>query len=455
LAPSAPGTSSGARPLQSFVEAALPEEWSGISAWEALGHVWALTGRPNQLPPSGDWLVWVIQAGRAWGKSAAGAHFAVSAAEHAGRLVVAGALSREAAKVIVVAPTAADLRDVCVEGDSGLLRASPPWMEATFEPSKRRLTWSNGAEAILISADEADRVRGVQGVAAWLDEIAIYPKLDEVFANVRLAVRLGDRPRICATTTPRNRRELRAILEAKGTIVTRGHTRENTANLAPGIVAALEAEFGHSHRGRQELAGELIGSSEFALWNVEEIDSHRVARAPEDLKRVAVAVDPSGTSHAGSDECGIVVAATAECSCRGATELHGFVLEDCSLRAAPEVWARQAVTAYERHRADVICAETNFGADLVEATIRTVSANVSFKKLTASRGKERRAEPIASLSAQGKIHFVGSSPQLEDQLTTWSPLYDKWSPDRLDAFVWAFTELDLGRPPYPSIFDVA
>lgn len=429
-----------------------PDEWADRTAADVAGHIWALNARPKQLPPPGDWLVWVIQAGRAFGKTKAGAQFGVAAAEHAGRLVAAGALSREAAKVIIVAPTAADLRDVCVEGDSGLLRASPPWMPATFEPSKRRLTWSNGVEAILISADEADRVRGVQGVAAWLDEVAIYPKLEEVFANVRLAVRLGDRPRICATTTPRNRRELRAILEAKGTVVTRGHTNENAQNLAPGIVPALQAEFGNSHRGRQELAGEMIGSSEFALWNADEIESHRVARAPDDLKRVVVAVDPSGTSKATSDECGIVAAATAECSCRGATELHGFVLEDCSLRAPPEVWAKRAVQAYRQHRADVICAETNFGADMVETVIRTVDPLVSFRKLIASRGKERRAEPIASLSAQGRIHFVGGWPRLEDELTSWSPLHDKWSPNRLDAFVWAFSQLDPARRAV-SIFD--
>ncbi len=448
-------------PLSDYVESPLPGPWAGASVADALAyrapgggdkpeHPWSWVARAKQLPPGGAWAVWVVQAGRGFGKTKAGAGFVLSAADRAGLLIAQGKLSREAANVLVIAPTARDLRVTAVEGDSGLLRATPPWMSVDYSPSTSTVTWSNGARAVLISADEPGRSRGIQGVAAWLDEIAIITNLDEVFSNVRLATRAGDRPAICCTTTPRNRRELRAILESPTTVITRGKTNENSANLAPGVVASFEAEFGGTHRGRQELDGELIGSSEFALWSADEIEAHRVKRAPENLKRVVVAVDPSGSGNAGSDECGIVVCAAAECTCQGAPALHGFVLQDCSLRAAPEGWARVAVDAYQRHRADLVAAETNFGADLVAATIRTIDANVPFKKLIASRGKERRAEPVSALSAQGKIHFVGTWPALEDQLTTWSPLYDKWSPDRLDAFVWCMTELVVDRRPQPN-----
>lgn len=432
-----------------------PDEIANRSAADFVDSLWPLVARPSQLPPAGDWVVWAIIAGRGWGKSRVGSQFVIGTAERAGRQIAAGTLAREAAKILIVAPTSADLRDVVVEGESGILAKSPPWMVPTYEPSKRRLVWPNGPEGVLISADEADRIRGVQGIAGYGDEVATWPRLAEAFSNLRFAVRLGDRPQICATTTPRNRRELREILAAKGTVITRGRTRDNARNLAPGIVAQLEAQFGGSRIGRQELDGELLDQNENALWSLDVIDAHRVPAAPADLKRVVVAIDPAVSSRPDSDETGIVVAGTAECRCKGAADLHAFVLEDLSLKAPPDGWARTAVDAYHRRQADKIIGEANQGGDLIEATIRTVDRNVAFEKVHASRGKETRAEPIASLYAQGRVHHVSALPQLEDQLTQWSPLHDRWSPDRLDALVWALTALDLSggstRPAWEDI----
>lgn len=427
-------------PLQSFVEAPLPEEWARASAWDALGHVWALIARPEQLPPSGPWSVWAYVAGRGAGKSRSAAQFVVSVAERAGRQIAEGKLTREQAKIIAVAPTSADLRDVVVEGDGGILRSCPPWSPATYEPSKRRVTFANGAEVVLISSDEPDRIRGVQGIAAWGDEIAVWPKLADAFSNLRFAVRLGDRPRICLTTTPRRRKELRDILAMPGVVITRGRTRDNTANLADGLVAALEAQFGGSRLGRQELDGELLTDTPGALWNMDMLDGNRVSSAPE-LRRVVVAIDPAGGSRPENDETGLVTAGIGSCRCKGPPEDHVFVLSDDSGRFSPEGWANAAVSAYERFRADRIVAETNFGGAMVEATLRQVAPSIPFKALTASRGKQVRAEPVAAAYEKGTVHHVGIFPQLEDQLCEWSPLTDRWSPDRLDAAVWCLTEL--------------
>jgi phage terminase large subunit-like protein len=429
-----------------------PEEFADRTAADFADHLWPLIARPEQLSPPGDWSVFAYIAGRGAGKSRAAAQWVVSVAERAGRQIAEGRLTREQAKILCVAPTSADLRDVVVEGDGGLLRSSPPWMPPAYEPSKRRVGWSNGVEAVLISADEPDRIRGVQGIAAWGDECAVWPKLQEAFANLRFAVRLGDRPQICLTTTPRRRKELRDILSMPSVVVTRGRTRDNVRNLAPGVVDALEAQYGGSRLGRQELDGELLEDAVGALWRMDLIDAARVSVTPE-LRRVVVAIDPAGSSRPDSDETGIVTAGVGKCRCKGGEEEHGFVLADDSGRYSPEGWARAAVNAYERHKADRIVAEKNFGGDMVEQTLRSVDRNVSFEAVTASRGKAVRAEPIAALYELAKIHHIGSHARLEDQMCEWSPMTDSYSPDRVDALVWALTSLDLGARPYVSIFD--
>lgn len=431
-------------PLQSFVETPLPEDWRGCSVWQALGYVWALNARPEQLPPPGDWSVWAYVAGRGAGKTRAASQFVVALAERAGRQIAEGRLTREQAKIIVIAPTSADLRDTVVEGDGGILRSCPPWIRADYEPSKRRVTFGNGAECVLISSDEPDRIRGVQGIGAWGDEVAVWPRLADAFANLRFAVRLGDQPRICLTTTPRRRKELRDILAMSGVVISRGRTRDNVSNLAPGFVDALEGQYGGSRLGRQELDGELLTDAVGALWRMDMIDGVRVTAAPE-LRRVVIAIDPAGSARPDSDETGIIAAGVGKCGCKGTVEDHAFVLADASGRYSPEAWARAAIGLYERFRADRIVAEKNFGGDMVEQTLRNVDRNVSFEAVTASRGKSIRAEPVAALYEQGKVHHVGTHATLEDQMCEWSPMTDSYSPDRVDALVWAISALKLGR----------
>jgi len=393
----------------------------------ALRYDWATWARPEQLPPDerDDWDTFLFLAGRGSGKTR-------SAAEWCRRM----AREHPGCRVAVVARTAADVRDVCVEGDSGILAIQPPSERPLYEPSKRRLTWRNGSQATCFSADEPDLLRGPQHHFAWADELATWQRLEETWANLRLGLRLGDHPRCFVSTTPRPLPLIRELLKDPSTIVRRGSTFDNAANLAASALAEFRARYEGTRLGRQELFAEMLDDVPGALWNREMLDANRVKEAPE-LSRVVVAVDPAVTSGEDSDETGIVVAGRSETG-------HFYVLEDRSCRLSPDGWARRAVVAFRVRQADRIIAETNNGGDLVEATLRTVDRNVAFRKVTASRGKRVRAEPIAALYEQGKVHHVGGFPELEDQMCTFLPEGGTGSPDRVDALVWALTELSSG-----------
>jgi phage terminase large subunit-like protein len=443
---------------RSLLEEAIAEAGGAESFAELLGKLggdeqrriafdWKLFGRPSQLAPAGDWLTWLCLAGRGWGKSRVGSEFVRGEVE-AGR----------ARRVALVAPTAADARDVMVEGESGLLAISPPWFRPLYEPSKRRLTWPNGAMATLFSADEPERLRGPQHDLAWLDELAAYYSADEVLIQARLGLRLGQRPRVCITTTPRPIPILRKLMADPSVHVTRGRTVDNVANLAPGFIDAITKQYGGTRIGRQELDAEMLDDNPGALWRLAEIDAARVKQAPE-LKRIAVGVDPAVSHHAGSDETGIIAAGIGDCPCRGKPERHAFVLADASGVYTPAGWARAVQAVYHHHRADRVIAEVNQGGALVEANLRANGAeSLPLKTVHASKGKATRAEPIAALYEQGKVHHVGSFSRLEDQMTQWNPLEDASSPDRVDALVWVLTELMIGAevpvytsPPHPIL----
>lgn len=397
----------------------------------ALLHDWAFLARPNQLPPENDWRVWLLLAGRGFGKSRTGAEWVRSQVE-----------SGKARRVALVAPTAADVRDVMIEGESGLLAISPPWNMPIYESSKRRVTWPNGAIATTYSAEEPDRLRGPQHDAAWCDEVASW-RYPEAWDMLMFGLRLGTDPRCVVTTTPKPTPLIRNLLKNPTTTITRGSTYENRANLAGAFFEQIVAQYEGTRLGRQELYAEVLDDIEGALWTRTLIDKHRVKVAPE-LKRIVVAVDPAITATEDSDETGVVAAGLG-------TDGHGYVLDDLSLRASPDGWARRAVDAYHAHKADRIVAEVNQGGDMVEHTIRTVDQRVSLKKVHATRGKTTRAEPIVALYEQGKIHHVGCLSKLEEQMCNWVPGMD--SPDRMDALVWAFTELMLGQrgmPPVPK-----
>ena len=390
-----------------------------------LAHEWSFWGRPAQQPPPGDWRTWLVLAGRGWGKTRTGVEWIRSQVE-----------SRRCGRLALVAPTAADARDVIVEGESGILATSPNYNRPVYEPSKRRLTWKNGAIATTYSADEPDRFRGPQHDGAYLDELAAW-KYPEAFDLLMMGLRLGENPRAVITTTPRPVRIIRDLLKDPTVVVTRGSTYDNATNLAPAFMDQIIAKYQGTRLGRQELAGELLDDVPGSLWARGNIDDTRVSKAP-DLTRIVVAIDPAVTSGEDSDMTGIVVAG------RGVDGAF-YILDDQSCRLSPDGWARRAVAAYHKWEANLIVGETNNGGEMVGLTIKTVDRGVPFKAVTASRGKRVRAEPIAALYEQRKVHHCGSFPDLEDQMCSFaSDAYDG-SPDRVDALVWALSELSGRR----------
>ena len=390
-----------------------------------LKYEWRYRARDAQLPPPGDWRVWLLLAGRGFGKTRTGAE-----------LVRSRMAARTARRIALVAPTAADARAVMVEGESGLLAIAPPGDRPLYEPSKRQLTWPNGAIATTYSADEPERLRGPQHDFAWCDELAAW-RYPEAWDMLMFGLRLGNDPRAVVTTTPRPTRLIRALLADPKVVATRGKTAENRANLAPAFLDQIVRRYEGTRLGRQELDAELLDDMPGALWRRGLIEAAR-ASAPPQLSRVVVAIDPAATSGAQADETGIIVAG------RDASG-NGYVLADASGRYAPAEWAGVAVAAYRAHRADRIVAEVNNGGEMVEATLRMIEPGVPFGAVRASRGKVARAEPVAALYERGRVRHLGAFPQLEDQMCAFTGDFDRaaagYSPDRVDALVWALTDL--------------
>ena len=399
---------------------------------------WLVTARHNQLPPPGGWSIWLLLAGRGFGKTRVLAEMANS-----------WAISGQCKRMAVVAATASDARDVIVEGESGILACAPDWAVPQYEVMRRRLTWPNGAIATLYSAEEPDRLRGPQHDGALLDELASW-RNPATFDMLMFGLRLGQHPRTIIATTPRPTKLVRQILAREGhdVVITRGSTYENAPNLAPAFFTQIVSRYEGTRLGRQELNAEVLMDVPGALWSLDQIDSARREHAP-DLARVVVAIDPAVSSKEGNDETGIIVAGRDE---KG----HGYVIEDLSGRYDPAGWARTAINAYWRHSADRIVAETNQGGDMVENTIRTIDENVSYSAVHASRGKFIRAEPIAALYEKLRVHHIGTFPELEDQMSSFVADIDRaklGSPDRVDALVWAMTELMGERVPYQGLID--
>jgi phage terminase large subunit-like protein len=399
---------------------------------------WRTIARANQLPPEGDWAIWLLLAGRGFGKTR-------TLTEWVNDQVTLG----RAKRIAIVAATASDARDVVVEGESGILACAPAWCQPTYQSTRRRLEWPNGAIAHTYSAEEPERLRGPQHDAAICDELGSW-KDPSVWDMLMFGLRLGQHPRVVVATTPRPTRLVRQLLarEGKDVVVTRGSTYENRANLAPGFFQSIVSRYEGTRLGRQEILAEVLTDTPGALWNLDIIDTARREHAP-DLTRVVVSIDPAVSSHEGSDETGIIVAGRDD---RG----HGWVLEDLSGRYEPAGWARAAINAYYRHNADRIVAEVNQGGDLVENTLRTIDPNVSFTAVHASRGKYVRAEPVASLYEQGRVHHCGAFPELEDQMTAFVPDLDRakmGSPDRVDALVWGLTDLMVEPIPYAGLLE--
>ncbi len=413
--------------LDAFL-AELPAE-----AAEALLGDWAVWAREAQLPPDGDWTTWLILGGRGAGKTRAGAEWV--------RGVVMGRAPfavEPAGRIALVGETFADAREVMVEGVSGLLAIAPRRERPLWQPSRRRLEWPNGAVAQLFSAADPESLRGPQFDAAWADELAKWPQAEATWDMLQFGLRLGARPRQVVTTTPRAVPLLKALLADGRTAVSRMASAENTANLAPGFLAAVVERYQGTRLGRQELDGELIEDRDDALWKRAQMDRDRVKEAPE-LVRVVVAVDPPATSHAKSDACGIVAVGLG-------TDGRGYVLSDRTMhRASPQAWAERAVGLYHSLEADKLVAEVNQGGEMVATVVAQVDPSVPVTPVRATRGKWLRAEPVAQLYEQGRVSHVGVLPELEDQMCNFVPAgtSEGASPDRIDALVWALTALML------------
>jgi phage terminase large subunit-like protein len=385
----------------------------------------------------------LILAGRGFGKTRTGAEWAREQIE-----------SGKCKRMIFVARTTDDARDVMVEGESGILAVCPPWNRPVWTPSTRMLRWPNGAIAMVYSADKPDILRGKQSDGAWADELGSW-RYPDAWDQLMLGLRLGRDPRVVVTTTPKPTKLVKSLCwvttpdgqVVKGenglpipnpeTYLTSGSTYENRANLATTFINTIVQRYEGTRLGRQELYAEILDDFPGALWQRDRIDELRVNVAPA-LQRVVVAVDPAVTSNENSDETGIIVAG------KGVDD-HLYILDDRSLSSSPHGWASAAVMGYHIHEADRVIGETNNGGDMVETTLRTVDARIPYKGVHASRGKRVRAEPVAALYEQGKVHHVGAFAELEDQMCQWDPADSTAdSPDRMDALVWAATELMLG-----------
>ena len=399
---------------------------------------WACWARAEQIAPDGDWQTWAYIAGRGAGKTRSGAEW------------VRAKVRQGAGRVALIAPTAGDAREVMVEGHSGLL--SVCWEHdrdhkgtilgrPIYEPSKRRVTWANGAIATTFSADEPDRLRGPQHHIGWCDELAAWRYDQDAWDMFQFGLRLGDNPQAIVTTTPRPTPLVRLIMNDAGTVVTQGSTYANRANLAKAFLDKIVKRFEGTRLGRQELYAEILDDVEGALWTRAMIDA-ALAKDIPDMKRIVVAIDPSGTKGADDDgdEIGIIVAGVG-------IDGLGYVLSDKSCKLSPDGWAKRAVAAYHEFKADRIVAEINFGGAMVESTIRTVDPRVSYRSVSASRSKKVRSEPVAALYEQKRIKHSGTFATLEDQMLSMTSdgYLGSNSPDRVDALVWAFTDLMLGE----------
>ena len=385
--------------------------------------------RLNQRTPKGQWAIWLILAGRGWGKTRTGAEDIIHYALHHPNSLCA-----------VIAPTGGDLRRVCFEGISGLLSCIPEACyykgnRKSFNRSTFEIHLFNGSKIQGFAAIEPDRLRGAQFHRAWCDELAAW-RYTDAFDQLMFGLRLGTNPKCVITTTPRPTSLIVDLVKRKDrdVILTRGSTFENEANLAPSALAQLRERYEGTQLGRQELYAEVLDSLEGALWNYEMIESCRINKEqlPE-MQRVVVSLDPAVTANESSDETGIIVVGKCQNN-------RYYVLDDSSGKLSADSWARKAIDLFYQFGADRIVAETNNGGDLVERLLRSIDNQVPYKSVHATRGKMVRAEPISALYEQKKVCHVGVLSKLEDQMTSYTGLRGS-SPDRLDALVWGLTEL--------------
>jgi len=395
---------------------------------------WSFIAHEGQIPPRDkDWFVYLMRSGRGGGKTRAGAEWVLDKVRGGARMIA------------LVGETKADVRDFMIDvGQSSILKVARPHERPIYEPSKRRLTWPNGAIALGFSGDEPDQLRGAQFDVAWVDELAKFKYAKEAWDNLMFCMRTGKNPQVFVTTTPRPIPIIKELVKAPDTIDVRFSTFQNMENLSPQFIDRIKQKYEGTRLGRQELYGEILDDVQGALWTYDLIENLRVRKCPVELQRIVVAVDPAVSSEEDSDETGIVVAGLG-------VDGRGYVLDDLSGIYSPNEWASRVVAAYDKYHADRVVAEVNNGGELVRANIQTVRKNIPYTAVHASRGKHVRAEPVHGLYEQGKINHIGSFSVLEDQMCNWVQ-GSKDSPDRMDAMVWGFTNLMLSDEAWVDIF---
>ena len=416
-----------------------PHERAALGSWH-----WEVWARDEQWSPAGDWRVWLICAGRGFGKTRAGAEWVRNVARHDSE-----------ARIALVGASLGEVRSVMIEGESGLIAASPGALTPEYEPSLRRLQWPNGAQAFLYSAGEPESLRGPQHSHAWCDEIAKWENAGEravaAWDNLQLGMRLGEQPRVLATSTPRSVPLMNRLLDeaeqGRDVILARGRTVDNAGSLPIAYYRAMLVQYGDSALGRQELDGEMLPEAEGALWTRAMLETCRENAASSPPVRVVVAVDPPASAT--GDACGIVVCALGE-------DGIARVLADCSVeKASPERWARKVAQTAAAWSADRVVAEANQGGAMVGSVLRAAEISLPIKLVHAAHGKVARAEPVAALYEAGRVRHAGIFPQLEDELCGLiaGGRYEGpgRSPDRADALVWGLSELLLGKSRVPRV----
>ena len=427
--------------LRQLGEDALYEYLSKLTTaqQEELKYLWEFWARPNQLEPQGkDWDLWIFNAGRGSGKTRSGA-------EWVRHRVKAGDK-----RIACVAPTKGDIRRVMVEGESGLLNVcwkkdktyrGTPIGYPEWSPTNSTLVWENGAVAQFFSAEDPDRLRGPQFHSSWTDEVSSWRNQQDVWDMLMFCLRLGRHPRVMVTTTPKPTKLMRYLLKHPKATISTGSTFDNAENLAGTYLEAVKTAYEGTRLGRQELYAEILEEAEGALWTTETLDNALYEPQDRDdfirsLQRIVVSVDPAITANAESDMTGIIVAGID-------VNGTGYILEDATERLSPQGWASKAISLYNKYSADRIVAERNQGGEMVRRTLEAEDETVPIRLVHASRGKYARAEPISALYEQGKVKHLRGLDELETQMRTWEPLGSIGSPDRLDACVWALTDLML------------
>jgi len=408
---------------------------------EQVQHSWLMHARLAQYPFVELEPIWLVMGGRGAGKTRLGAEWV--------NALVRGLppfAQHRYGRIALIGETLGDVREVMVEGPSGIM-AVGQGTRPRFEPSRKRVVWDNGAVAQIFSSEDPDSLRGPQFDAAWCDEVAKWKHAQECYDMLQFGLRLGERPLQLLTTTPKPVPLIRRLAKADGVTLTTMPTADNANNLAAGFMSAIKERYGDTRLGRQELDGELIEDRPDALWSREQLEAVCGQNRPGQFRRIVVAVDPPASSGKNSDACGLVVAGLDEAGI-------GWVIEDATMQAArPEAWAARAVALYHAHEADQIVAEVNQGGEMVASVIRTVDRGVPVKPVRASRGKFTRAEPVAALYAQGRVRHARRMRELEDEMCDLGRdgLSGGRSPDRVDALVWALSELMLGQAGLPRV----